>query len=193
MDIADLVKRSRTYRRFDASHAVTAQTLRDIVDCARFVPSGGNMQTLRYLCTNTPEWNEKVFSALAWAGYLPEWGGPVPGERPTAYVVIANDTSLRKVTPEVDLGIAAQTMVLAAVAQGLGACMFGSVRRERLRELLGLAPGLDILMVIALGKPVEHVVVEEVAPAGSIKYYRDESGTHHVPKRRLEDVLLDIR
>jgi hypothetical protein len=71
--------------------------------------------------------------------------------------------------------------------------MFGSVRRERLRELLGLAPGLDILMVIALGKPVEHVVVEEVAPAGSIKYYRDESGTHHVPKRRLEDVLLDIR
>jgi len=193
MDLAELVRKSRTFRRFDQKHAVSPDAVRSLVECARLTPSGGNMQTLRYLCTCTPEWNEKVFSTLAWAGYLPEWGGPSPGERPTAYVVICNDTSLKPATPDVDVGIAAQTIVLAATAMGLGGCMFGSVRREKLKELLGLREGLSIALVIALGKPVEKVVLEEVTPGGSIKYYRDPDGTHHVPKRALSEVLLGIR
>lgn len=193
MEFADLVRTSRTYRRFDGKHAITPETMRGLIECARVTPSGGNMQTLRYLCTCSPAWNEKVFSTLAWAGYLPEWGGPAPHERPTAYVVIASDASLRKVTPEIDVGIAAQTIVLAAAAQGLGGCMFGSVKRERLKELLALPAGLEISLVIALGKPVEKVVIDEAAPGGSIKYYRQPDGTHHVPKRPLSELLLGVR
>jgi nitroreductase len=193
MEFADLVRASRTYRRFDGKHAISPETMRGLIECARVTPSGGNMQTLRYLCTCSPAWNDKVFSTLAWAGYLPEWGGPAPHERPTAYVVIASDSSLRKVTPEIDVGIAAQTIVLAAASQGLGGCMFGSVKRDRLKELLALPAGLEIPLVIALGKPVEKVVIDEAAPGGSIKYFREPDGTHHVPKRPLGELLLGIR
>jgi nitroreductase len=193
MEFAELVKKTRTYRRFDQSHAITQQTMRYLIECARLTPSGGNMQALRYLCTCTPAWNEKVFSTVAWAGYLPEWGGPKEGERPTAYVVILTDTSVKKVTPEIDVGIVAQTLVLAATSMGLGGCMFGSVRRERLKELLALPPGLEIALVVALGKPVEKVVIEPMGSDGSVKYYRDADGTHHVPKRAISDILIDVR
>ncbi len=193
MEFADLVRKSRTYRRFDGKHAISPQTMRSLIECARLTPSGGNMQTLRYMCTCSPEWNEKVFSTLAWAGYLPEWGGPAQHERPTAYVVICSDTSLKKVTPEIDVGIAAQTVVLAAASLGLGGCMFGSVKRDRLKEMLALPAGLEISLVVALGKPVEKVVIDETGPDGSIKYHRDPDGTHHVPKRPLGELLLGVR
>lgn len=193
MDFPDLVRRSRTYRRFDGKQAISAETMRELVECARLTPSGGNMQTLRYLCTCTPEWNDKVFSTLAWAGYLPEWGGPKAGERPTGYIVIMSDTSLRKVTPEIDAGIAAQTIMLAAVSLGLGGCMFGSVRRDSLKQILGIPAGLEIPLVLALGKPVERVVIDEVGADGSIRYFREGDGTHHVPKRALSEILLGIR
>jgi nitroreductase len=193
MEFDSLVRVSRTYRRFDEKHAISPDTMRHLIECARVTPSGGNMQTLRYSCTCSPEWNAKVFSTLAWAGYLPEWGGPKPGERPAGYVVICNDPSLRKVTPEIDVGIAAQTIVLAAASQGLGGCMFGSVRRDRLKELLGLPAGLEVSLVIALGKPVERVVIDEVQKDGSIKYWREPDGTHHVPKRPLSELLLGVR
>jgi nitroreductase len=193
MDFAELVRGSRTFRRFDESHAVSPETMRALVDCARMTPSGGNMQTLRYYCTCSAEWNARVFSTLAWAGYLPEWGGPQAGERPSAYVIVCNDTSLKRVTPEIDVGIAAQTIVLAACSLGLGGCMFGSVRRDKLRELLAIPASLEISLVIALGKPVEKVVLEEAGADGSIKYYREPDGTHHVPKRPLSQVLLEVR
>lgn len=192
MEFSDLVRASRSYRRFDESRPISPQTMRDLVDSARLCPSGGNVQPLRYLCSASPEPNEKIFSTLAWAGYLPEWGGPKPGERPTAYVVICTDPSLRKGTPEIDVGIAAQTILLAATSLGLGGCMFGSVRREKLKELVALPAGLDISLVIALGHPVEKVVIDEAASGGSIKYYRESDGTHHVPKRPISELLLGI-
>ena len=193
MEFPDLVRKSRTYRRFDEKHAISPETLRSLIECARLTPSGGNMQTLRFFGTCSPEWNQKVYATLSWAGYLPEWGGPTAGERPSAYVVICNDSTLKKVTPEIDVGIAAQTIVLAATSGGLGGCMFGSVKREKLREILSLAAGIEISLVVALGKPVEKVVLEVASPGGSIKYYRDPDGTHHVPKRALSEILLAIR
>jgi nitroreductase len=88
------------------------------------------------------------------------------------------------------IGIAAQTILLGAAEKGLGGCMIGAFRREELARALALDTRYRPLLVIALGKPAETVVVEDVGASGDIKYWRDESGVHHVPKRSLESLLI---
>lgn len=184
-----LVLANRSYRRFEETHGVDMETLKSLVDLARCTPSAANLQPLKYVLSNKPERNAVVFSTLAWAGYLTDWPGPVEGERPSAYIVILLDTRVSK-SVGCDHGIAAQTILLGATEKGLGGCMFGSIDRDRLRRELAIDECFEILLVIALGKPVEKVVLEDVGPDGGIKYYRDEEGVHHVPKRKLEDVIL---
>jgi nitroreductase len=131
-----------------------------------------------------------VFPHLAWAGYLKEWPGPVEGERPSAYVIILGDG---QITPSFGCnhGIAAQSILLGAVEKGFGGCIIASVQREGLREALKISPRYEILLVLALGKPKETVVIDNVAPSGDIKYWRDSQSVHHVPKRSLDDIILE--
>ena len=49
---------------------------------------------------------------------------------------------------------------------------------------------LKIVYVIAFGYPKEEVVLEDIPADGDIKYYRDENQVHHVPKKRIEDIVL---
>ena len=191
MEFKEMVLKNRSYRRFDEAHSLDRETLVDLVDCARQVPSGSNLQALRYIVSCAPEMNSNIFATLAWAAYLPEWPGPEPGERPTGYIVIVTPEPLGDIT-RVDLGIAAQTIVLGAAARGLGGCMFANIKRTALRKLLSLPENMAIPLVIALGKPVEKVVLEEVGGDGLIRYYRTADGEHHVPKRSLEEVLLQV-
>jgi nitroreductase len=127
---------------------------------------------------------------LGWAAYLKDWPGPVEGERPAAYIVIMGDTAI-SASFGVDHGIAAQTIMLGAVEQGLGGCIIATVKQDDLRQVLSLPDGLQILLVLALGAPKEQVVIDEVGPDGDIKYYRDEDGIHHIPKRALKDILVN--
>ncbi len=187
--IAELVKGNRSYRRFYEETPVSRETLTGLVNLARMSASAANLQPLKYLLSCEPEQNAAVFSCLAWAGYLKNWPGPAEGERPGAYIIILGDTEISK-NFGCDHGIAAQTMLLGAREQGLGGCMLGSIQRDRLRDLCKIPATLDILLVIALGRPRETVVLEEVDPGGSIKYWRDAQGVHHVPKRRLKDIIL---
>ena len=165
--------------------------MRELITLARAVPSAGNMQPLKYVLSCTPEANQRIFETIAWAAYLNDWPGPEPGERPTAYVVILLDTSIAK-EAGIDAGIAAQTLLLGATARGLGGCMFGSVKREELASRLSLPPHLSIALVIALGKPVEHVVLEDLPADRSIRYYRTPNGTHRVPKRSLNELIQAV-
>jgi nitroreductase len=187
--IDELVKGNRSYRRFHQETPVSMETLKGLVNLARLSASAANLQPLKYLLTCDPEKNAATFSCLAWAGYLKDWPGPAAGERPAAYIIILGDTDISK-NFGCDHGIAAQSILLGARSQGLGGCLLGSIQRDRLRELLKIPATLDILLVIALGRPKETVVLEEVAPGGDIKYWRDDQGVHHVPKRRLEDIIL---
>ena len=189
MTLKELVYKNRTYRRFYEDRPVCMQTLRELADLARMTPSGMNRQGLKYLLSNTPEQNALIFPNLVWAKHLPDWDGPEPGERPAAYVVMVHDTSLGPWV-RTDEGIAAQTMLLGAVERGFGGCMFESVHREALHKALGLDPACEIIAVLALGVPKETVVVEPVPESGDMRYWREADGSHHVPKRTLEDILL---
>jgi nitroreductase len=189
--ILDLVKKNRSYRRFDQSIAVDTATLRELVECARLSPSGRNLQPYRYILSNEPARNAAVFACVAWAAYLADWPGPVEGERPSAYIVALLDTQF-SLAPGFDLGMGLQSMMLAAVERGLGGCVMTSVKRDDLRKALNIAPRYEIQCVVALGKPVETVVIEPLSPSGDIHYWRDEQEVHHVPKRSLDDLILRL-
>ena len=191
MKLEEMVAKNRSYRRFDGSHQVGEDLLRDLVALARITPSAANRQPLKYVLCCSPEWNEEIFDTLGWAGYLPEWGGPGPMERPTAYIVVLVDKALAN-SPDVDVGIAAQTMLLAAVERGLGGCMLANVQKQALSETLELPENLAIALVIALGKPVEEVVLEDLPAGGSVRYYRDLTQVHHVPKRVIGELIFKV-
>jgi nitroreductase len=187
--LKDLIRKNRSYRRFHQEVAVEMATLEELVDLARHSASGSNRQPLKYILCCDPEVNAAIFPHLAWAGFLTDWGGPAEGERPAAYIIILNDTTIAKV-PGADHGIAAQSMMLGAAERGLGGCMIGSIEKDGLRKVLDIAAKYDILLVLALGKPAEKVVIEDVGPDGSYRYYRDDDDVHHVPKRTLEELIV---
>jgi nitroreductase len=188
--IEDLVRQNRSCRRFYEDRAVSRETLLGLVDLARVSASAANLQPLKYAISFEPEKNAAIFATLAWAGYLKDWSGPGDGERPAAYVVMLGDREIAT-NFGCDHGIAAQSILLGARAKGLGGCMMGSIKRDQLHQLLNLPQRYEILLVISLGVHKEQVVLAEVGPDGDIKYWRDKNGVHHVPKRRLEDIVVD--
>lgn len=185
-----LIEKNRTYRRFYEDVKVDRKTLEELVDLARLSPSGGNLQSLKYILSYEAERNNLVFPHLKWAGYLKDWGGPEAGERPAAYIIMLGD---KEISPNHfwDHGIASQSILLGAVEQGLGGCQFGSIDREGLRKSLNIPEQYEIVMVIALGKPKEEVALEDIKDPKDVKYWRDENKVHHVPKRKLVDLILD--
>jgi len=187
--ITDLVRDNRSCRRFHQNHKIALETLKELVNLSRISASGANLQPLKYILSCDSKMNADIFSALAWAGYLKDWPGPAEGERPTAYIVVLGDTGI---TQDVgcDHGIAAQTIMLGAREKGLAGCMLGSINRKLLRDLLDVPEHLKILLVLALGKPKEEIELETLEPDGSIRYWRDSEGVHHVPKRKLEDIIV---
>jgi nitroreductase len=188
MDLKTLVRKSRSFRRFDQSFFVDPEILRELIRLAQYAPTGSNLQPLKFWLSNTSEMNAVIFPHFGWAGALKDWHGPAEGERPTAYIIILGDTEIKK-NFGVDHGIAAQTIMLGAAEKGLGGCMIGSFQSNSLREALDIPERYEILLVLALGKPAETVVIELLAEDGEITYYRDEDDMHHVPKRSL-DVLI---
>ena len=277
--IKNLIKKSRSYRRFDNSFSVPLDTLRELIDFARLSPSGANLQPLKFIISNSRETNTKIFPCLAWAGYLKDWDGPIEKERPSAYIIIlvsciANKVKFdwsglegelfrnltcipsvcalisgrsyakrdqpykamafqrptttkynaddqhrlsylaafvhpeynRQITPYLrymtpgdkniknefscDCGIAAQSIFLGATGNGLGGCMIGSIQKNKLADVLNIDPQYEIQLVIALGKSVETVQIDEMKSADDVKYWRDEKNIHHVPKRSLDSIIL---
>jgi nitroreductase len=185
-----LVLKNRSYRRFYEREKIDVKILKSLVDLARLSASSTNLQPLKYFLSCTHKTNQEIFPCLKWAGYLKDWPGPARGERPSAYIVILGDTHI-SINFGYDAGIVAQSILLGATEKGLSGCIIGSIEREKLRESLKLPVHLEILLVIALGKPKEKVVVETVGKDGDIKYWRDKKGIHHVPKRALKDIIIN--
>ena len=190
MTLRELVLKNRSYRRFHQEVSIAHDTLRELVDLARNSASGANQQPLKYILSCEPEKNAIIFSQLGWAAYLKDWPGPPEGERPSAYIIILGDKNTRE-SIGIDHGIAAQSILLGATERGLGGCIIATIRKEKLRQALSIPEQYEILLVLALGKPKEIVEIEAIGPDGDIKYWRDEQGTHHVPKRSLDEIIID--
>ncbi|MFO7943681.1 MAG: nitroreductase family protein [Anaerolineales bacterium] len=188
--LKSLIKSNRSYRRFSPDVRISSQTLHELVDLGRLSASSANLQPLKYRLVTSESEREKVFPCLGWAGYIKDWQGPEEEERPAAYIVFLGDTRLSH-SFRYDAGIAVQSMLLGAAVRELGGCIIASVKRERLREELDIPDRYEILFVLALGNPNEEVKIDPLPPEGNIKYWRDEEGIHHVPKRPLDEIIID--
>ena len=187
--IRDIILKNRSYRRFYQEVDIKLETLRELVDLARLSAAAANMQPLKYILSCQPQRNALIFPHLGWARYLTGWPGPCEGERPSAYIIILGDTEISR-SFGCDHGIAAQSILLGATEKGLGGCMIASIEKEGLRKTLEIPPRYELLLVLALGKPKETVVIETVGTSGDIKYWRDSKDVHHVPKRPLDDIII---
>ena len=189
----DLVKQARSHRGFRQDRKVTRQELEHLVECARFTPAARNDQVLKYYLAEKPETVAAIQPLTKWAGALAELHLPRKGAEPVAYIVICLDGSLAEnPTPyQRDVGIVAQTMLLAAVERGLNGCMIGSFAAGELREKLGLPEAIKPQLLLALGEGTDRIVMTDVGEDGSTTYYRDAEDTHYVPKRTLEQLILN--
>lgn len=188
--IEHLTHTTRSYRRFRSIYRVPVAYMEKWVDNTRYTASAKNLQPLRYRIVSDAETCAKVYDTLAWAGYLTDWDGPAEGERPTGYIVMAVDNNLCSTeAARFDVGICAQTIMLAATEEGFGGTMIMSFKKKQLAEVLDVPENLDLVMVLALGKPIEDVRVVEMKN-NDVKYYRDENQVHYVPKRSYESILF---
>ncbi len=183
-----LLKSDRTFRRFDETKRIDELTAEKLIDLTRYCASGRNLQPLRYRIVISEEECNKVFPCLKWAGYLTDWDGPEKDERPAAYLIQCLDTELTS-NPLCDDGLQLQTLTLGARTLGFGACIIKSFNVVTIKEELHLPEKMKPLYVLALGVPKETVELEEIS-SGNIKYWRDEEGNHHVPKRKLEELIV---
>ncbi len=187
----EIISQTRTYRKFDASYRIPYESILEIIELARLAGSARNCQPWQYLPVIDQNRCDAIFPHLAWAGYLTDWKGPTENQRPTAYILCFLNTQWLKVSRQeaaFDLGIASQNMLLGATSLGLGGCRIGAFS-PKLAKLFELPEHIELAHVIALGKPAEKVVLEECQDE-NIKYWRDENSVHHVPKRKLSDILL---
>ena len=192
MDFKELVLKNRSYRGYDHSRWLIREELLDMVDCARLAASSVNKQPLKYVLVYEPAQVEAFQPLTKWARAQPDMVLPHPGKEPTAFIVICLDRTIsenEKVFTR-DLGIVAQTILLRAVEMGLGGCMIGNFVRAEVSAALSLPEHLEPLLVVAVGKPDEEIVLVDLPEDGNTNYYRDENDVHYVPKRALEDIVL---
>ncbi len=191
----DLIKQNRTYRRFYEDVKISSEDLLSFIELARLSSSPRNQQALKFYFSNTEDVNKDIFTTLAWAAALPNWHAPKKGERPSAYIIILGDNSLikegAKAYHEVASGIVAQSITLGASEKGFGTCMIAAIKRKPLRELINLPEHLEILLVIAIGKAKEEVILKKMPKNGDYNYWRDEKQNHYVPKRSLEKIVIN--
>lgn len=189
----DLVKQARSHRGFRQDRKVTRQELEHLAECARFTPAARNDQVLKYYLAEKPETVAAIQPLTKWAGALAELHLPRKGAEPVAYIVICLDGSLAEnpAPYQRDVGIVAQTMLLAAAEMGLNGCMIGSFAAGELREKLGLPEAIKPQLLLALGEGTDRIVMTDVGEDGSTTYYRDAEDIHYVPKRTLEQLILN--
>jgi len=183
--IYEKITSRRTIRKY-LQKDVSKEVLIKCVDAARLSPCGANLQPLKYVIINDKKLMKEVFSTLRWAGYLPNYA-PRENEAPRAYIVILLDKNIRK-DPGHDAGIAAMSISMVAYDEGLGSCILGAVDRDKLRKILNVPDNLDIVLVVALGYPASRSVADKVKN-DDIRYWLDENGVLHVPKRDFESIV----
>ena len=189
----EIVIANRSYRGYDESYKFTREKLEEYVDLTRFTPSSVNMQPFKYYVAYEKSNVDTIQKMTKWARALPELNLPYEGKRPTGFIVICQDTNIFANTNRFmkDVGIVAQTILLQAADDGLGGCMIGNFNAEEVKSILDLSENLLPLLIVALGKPAEKIVITEVKEDGKTDYYRDENDVHYVPKRSLEDILIN--
>lgn len=186
MSIYDVILSRRSIRQF-RSDPIPGSILEQLVNAARLAPSASNLQPLEYVIVDQSQVCRRIFPCLKWAAYINPEGNPLPGQEPVAYIVVLVNTAIRKIRHEWDAGASIENMLLAAWDMGIGSCWIISADKLSIAKILSIPDSHEIDSVIAFGYPAETSVVEDLED--SVKYWKDEAGGFHVPKRKLKDII----
>ncbi len=190
MDVKTALRERRTIRKF-TKQPIPRQDLIDLVDYARLAAYPGNNQSLRFAIIDEKALVDAVFVNTKWAGYLAD-GTPKDDERPTAFIAVLGDNSIKK-TFEVEAGAAVTSMMLGAFDKGIASCWIGSLNRTEVMNVLGISKEkYSLVYVLALGYPAQKSRVCQMQD-GDIKYFLDEENVLNVPKHSLDEVIIDIK
>ena len=190
MNITELINSRRTIRKF-SQEPIKKELIEKYINCARVAPSAANLQPLKYIGINSKEMTDKIFPHVKWAGYLAPNYNPKDDERPTAYIAICGDKNIRESGYDMDIGAAAENIILSALEDGIGSCWMLSIDKSKISEILNLDPNIKLCTIIALGYPLESPKEVNVVD-NNIKYYLNDNNTLCVPKRSMEDVIIKI-
>ncbi|WP_304953509.1 nitroreductase family protein [uncultured Alistipes sp.] len=185
--LEQLLLKNRSHRGYDARFAVREDQLRSIIGVNARIPSARNQQVLRFRPVLAAE-ASKVLGHIRLGGALPEMRLPLPGTEPNAFIIICSTVEESRYV-DIDLGISAQSMLLRAVEMGLNGICIGAFDKEAIRREFDLP--YDPLLILAVGRGIERIELDEIGENQSLAYYRDEQGTHHVPKLRTESLILE--
>ena len=184
VSLMSLLAKNRSTRGFDTSFKVRHDQLLSLVEAVRLAPSARNQQVLRFRLV-TAEEAHLVLPHIGLGAALPELHLPLPNTEPNAFVVICSTKEGRYV--DMDLGIAAQTMLLRAVEMGLNGVCIAAFDREIISANLKLP--YPPQLILAIGRSAEHVEVVDIAESEDTTYYR-KGAIHFVPKLRIEDLII---
>ncbi len=189
MEVSEALKKRRTIRKF-TQKAIPQEDLLEFIEYARIAAYPANMQPLKFVIIQSKELCEQLFPCTKWAGYLPD-GAPKENERPTAYIAVLGDNSIKN-SFEVEAGAAITSMMLGAVDKGLASCWIGALSKPEILDVLDLNnKDLSLLYLLALGYPAQESQVCDMDD--SVKYFLDDSGTLNVPKRSMDEILIDVK
>ena len=180
-----LLKKNRSYRGYDSSRVVSREDLLRLLEVVPYVGSGMNAQPLRFKLVCGAD-ATLIHPLVKLGAALPEEHLPHSGEEPSAYIVVCSAAPASRVV-DIDLGIAAQSILLKAVENGLGGIFILNFKADAVREALGLP--LDPIAIIGIGKPKESVFLVEAQPDSDLNYYRKD-GVHFVPKLGVPDLII---
>lgn len=189
MNVSDAVANRRTARSF-CEKPIPKEDILKMIDLARRSPSAGNLQSLKYAIVDSREEREAVFPYIKYAGYTPEWN-PEFSESPAAFIVVLNDTAIRvnNAFTQCDSGLAMMAIFLVAEEMGYGSCILGAIDREKIAEILGIHSQYEILYLVGLG--ISKQKNSSFDDSDSVKYVMDQNGNFQVPKRKLEDIIVN--
>lgn len=188
-----LIKKNRSYRIFDESYKISLEKIKEFLNVARFTSSGRNLQSIRFLPIIKDSQLNIVYDNIKWAGYLKDWDGPAKGQRPTAFILfLSDDNNKKSPTFDIDLGLACQSILLKAIEQDIGGCMIGAFNKKTISSRLNIPSNYNLELILALGKPDQKIIIEDINKNDDIKYWKGEKNIHHVPKIILDDLIIEI-
>ena len=191
MELMELLKTRRTYRKFDETRKIPDDAVEDIVRAQQYASCGNNRQPLRYIVVSDEKLVNEIFEITKWAASLPDnQGRPKEGERPTMFIAVLEDNSLRNAVTGTDVGLAISNMTLAAWSHGIGSCIIFNVNKDKLSQILNIGEEYTAACVVAFGYPVHKSLIKEAGRDESLSYYINEDGDYVVPKRRIEDTVI---
>lgn len=182
-----LLRKNRSYRGYDPAYKVSESTLEKIVAMNTLLPSAKNQQALRFKLVTEETGADKVLENIKLGGMLPELHLPFPGTEPKAFIIVCTTVPESKML-HVDAGIAVQSMLLKAVEMGYNGLIIGAFNAKKIEEAFALP--YPPILIIAIGKGREKIELTGISANESHAYYRDENGTHYVPKVRWEELVI---